>query len=134
MPGRRFSTRYWPVPSVIEVRTFSISAGLATSTVTPGRTAIDVSRTTPAIDAWAKAIAGTNVRRDASENRRKDFPMGADANSGVIDGQYRYSGSKTGLANLDPVSWTPHDRMVAGCRCHVSGDCRRARAWRRRQQ
>ena len=29
VPGRRFSTRYWPVSSVTADRTFSISAGLA---------------------------------------------------------------------------------------------------------
>ena len=52
-PGRRFSTRYCPASSVTTERTFSISAGLATSTVTPGSTAPDVSRTTPVIDAWA---------------------------------------------------------------------------------
>ena len=31
--------RYRPLPSVVAVRTFSISAGLAASTVTPGSTA-----------------------------------------------------------------------------------------------
>ena len=45
--------RYWPEPSVTAVRTFSMSAGLAASTVTPGSTAPDVSFTTPVIDAWA---------------------------------------------------------------------------------
>ncbi len=47
--------RYWPLPSVTAVRTFSISVGLAASTVTPGRTAPDASFTTPAIEAplWA---------------------------------------------------------------------------------
>ena len=43
VPGRRFSIRYCPVPSVTAERVFSISAGLAASTVTPGRTAPDVS-------------------------------------------------------------------------------------------
>ena len=38
------------VPSVVTERTFSISAGLAASTVTPGSTAPDVSLTTPASD------------------------------------------------------------------------------------
>src|SRR5262245_33367070 len=48
---------YRPCPSVTAVRTFSIKAGLATSTVTPGTTAPDVSRTTPAIaPVWAKDI------------------------------------------------------------------------------
>src|SRR5215467_705448 len=120
MPGRRFSTRYWPVLSVIEVRTFSISAGLETSTVTPGSTPIEVSRTTPAIEAWAKAIAGTNVRRHASESRRKDFPMVADANSGVTGGQYRYSGSRRDLRISIRYLGRPHDRIVAGRRRRFS--------------
>ena len=52
--------RYWPDPSVTAERTFSISAGLEASTVTPGNTAPEVSRTTPAIEAWANAAAGSN--------------------------------------------------------------------------
>jgi hypothetical protein len=44
---------YWPVPSVTTDRTFSIKAGLAASTVTPGRTAPEVSLTRPAMDACA---------------------------------------------------------------------------------
>ena len=44
VPGRRSTTRYWPEPSVVTDRTFSISAGLAASTVTPGSTAPDGSR------------------------------------------------------------------------------------------
>ena len=42
-----------PGAVVTAVRTFSISAGLAASTVTPGSTAPDVSATVPAIDACA---------------------------------------------------------------------------------
>ena len=38
--------RYWPVPSVTDVRDRSMSAGLDASTVTPGRTPPDASRTT----------------------------------------------------------------------------------------
>ncbi len=52
-PGRSSVMRYWPEPSVTAVRTFSMMAGLLASTVTPGRTAPDVSFTTPVIDAWA---------------------------------------------------------------------------------
>ena len=47
-----------PLASVTAVRTFSMSAGLAASTVTPGRTAPELSRTTPAIDACANATDG----------------------------------------------------------------------------
>src|SRR5678815_1132561 len=45
-------------------RTFSMSAGLEASTVTPGMTAPDVSRTTPAMfpgSAWAHAVAGSST-------------------------------------------------------------------------
>ena len=58
--------RYWPVPSVIDDRTFSISTELDASTVTPGRTAPEASLTVPVIEDWARANAGTktvNVRR-----------------------------------------------------------------------
>src|SRR5215831_20128965 len=54
--------RYCPLPSVIAVRTFSIRAGLEASTVTPGSTASDASRTTPARVACANAIAGLRNR------------------------------------------------------------------------
>src|SRR5687767_14027571 len=54
---------YWPEPSVTADRVFSISAGLAISTVTPGSTAPDVSLATPAIVAcWARAVAGSRGR------------------------------------------------------------------------
>ena len=53
MPGRRSTILYWPVLSVTTERTFSIREGLDASTVTPGRTAPDVSLTSPAIDACA---------------------------------------------------------------------------------
>jgi hypothetical protein len=43
--------RNCPLPSVVAVRTFSISAGLDASTVTPGNTAPDESRTVPVMDA-----------------------------------------------------------------------------------
>src|SRR5262245_5595421 len=62
VPGRRSTTLYWPVPSVTTDRTFSINAGLAASTVTPGRTAPDVSLATPAMDACADAAAGRTTR------------------------------------------------------------------------
>ena len=57
-PARRSTMRYWPLPSVVADRTFSISAGLAASTVTPGSTAPDGSLTMPVIDACAQAIDG----------------------------------------------------------------------------
>src|SRR5258705_10590709 len=50
--------RYWPASFVVTDRTFSISAGLDASTLTPGSTAPDVSRTTPVIDACAYKSEG----------------------------------------------------------------------------
>src|SRR5438067_3910256 len=48
---------YRPSPSVTTERTFSIRAGLAASTVTPGITAPDASRTTPEMPAACCAHA-----------------------------------------------------------------------------
>ena len=48
-----------PRSSVTAVRTFSMSAGLVASTVTPGNAAPEVSRVEPAIDAWAHADEGS---------------------------------------------------------------------------
>ena len=74
MRGRRCSIRYWPLLSETTVRTVSSRAGLAASTVTPGSTAPDVSRTTPVIDAWAYAIVGRTTidasRVNVSRTRR----------------------------------------------------------------
>src|SRR4051812_27327164 len=53
--------RYWPVLSVVTVRTFSMRTGLEASTVAPGSTAPDASFTTPASDACAQAIEGTST-------------------------------------------------------------------------
>src|SRR5215467_9596533 len=54
--------RYCPPESVVMLRTFSISAGLVTSTVTPGITASCASRTVPAIcPSCANAAAGTST-------------------------------------------------------------------------
>src|SRR6478735_9090673 len=54
--------RYRPFSSVIADFTFSISTGLAASTVTPGITAPDVSLTVPVNALWARATAGTRTR------------------------------------------------------------------------
>src|SRR5213078_4368917 len=45
-----------------------ISAGLETSTVTPGRTAPEASFTTPVMVAWANARAGTSTRSRNAPN------------------------------------------------------------------
>src|SRR5436190_18689512 len=68
VPGRRSTIRYWPVPSETAERVFSMRAGLATSTVTPGRTAPDVSFTTPVIDACANARVGNRTRHAKMPN------------------------------------------------------------------
>ena len=62
VPGRRSTIRYCPEPSVTASRVFSMSTGLDASTVTPGRTAPDESRTTPVMEACANATAGTSRR------------------------------------------------------------------------
>src|SRR5882672_11759938 len=54
--------RYWPVSSLTTDLTFSIKTGLAASTVTPGSTAPDVSRTTPVMAACAYAAAGNSKK------------------------------------------------------------------------
>src|SRR5262245_14966203 len=62
VPARRSTMRYCPAPSVTTDRLCSISDGLEASTVTPGRTAPDESRTTPVIDACcANAADGTRI-------------------------------------------------------------------------
>src|SRR5687767_14068287 len=53
--------RYTPPESLTTERTFSMRAGLLASTVTPGSTAPDESRTTPLIEACAKASDGTRA-------------------------------------------------------------------------
>src|SRR4029079_19008105 len=67
--------RYCPLPSVTALRTFSISAGLDASTVTPGRTAPDASLTTPAIEAplWAWAAQGLIVTTATATTNRACF-------------------------------------------------------------
>src|SRR5688572_1517064 len=56
--------RYWPLPSVTTVRAFSMSAGLAASTLTPGRMAPDESLTMPATAGWENA--GVESRSNAA--------------------------------------------------------------------
>ncbi len=77
VPGRRSRILYCPCESVTADRVCSISAGLATSTVTPGITAPVVSLTTPAIALCARAAFGTRrTKRNAPTNtRRTDRPI-----------------------------------------------------------
>src|SRR5688572_1992316 len=69
VPTGRLVIRYCPAASVVAVRTFSMSAGLVASTITPGMTPPCPSRTTPAI--WpccAKADSGRAIRNAANTN------------------------------------------------------------------
>src|SRR5262245_64300723 len=52
--------RYWPVASVTTVRVFSMSAGLDASTVTPGSTPPEASRTVPVSEPCANTEAGNS--------------------------------------------------------------------------
>jgi hypothetical protein len=69
--------RYCPVSSVTTDRTLSIRTGLAASTLTPGKTAPELSLTTPVIAACAEAVDGkskeTNTTRRAPEDRSITF-------------------------------------------------------------
>src|SRR5437764_182350 len=67
MPGRRSRILYRPEPSVTTVRTFSMRAGLDASTVTPGRTAPEVSFTVPAIAALAPLVCANAAGANTSE-------------------------------------------------------------------
>ena len=77
--------RYRPLSSVIADFTFSISTGLAASTVTPGITAPEVSFTVPVNTLCARASAGTRTRLASTKQERSYkkltrhlFPQSAD--------------------------------------------------------
>src|SRR5438045_1163987 len=59
--------RYCPDPSVTTVRTFSISAGLAASTVTPGKNAPDASLAAPAIVPSTCAYVDAEIASNAAQ-------------------------------------------------------------------
>src|SRR5438128_1123135 len=69
VPTGRLTTAYWPEPSVVAVRTLSMSAGLATSTDTPGSTAPVASLATPAIVPSVCAWPDAAMPRIRSTNR-----------------------------------------------------------------
>ena len=66
VPGRRSTMRNWPTPSVMATRIFSMRTGLAASTVTPGSTAPELSRTLPARVACANADIGRRITKARS--------------------------------------------------------------------
>jgi len=77
--------------SLIAMRTFSISASLDASTVTPGSTAPDVSLTTPEIEAWANAAEGRRISAAAAVPARNHcFIM---ASMGLGNRRHLYSRS-----------------------------------------
>src|SRR5438132_10734609 len=63
MPGRRSTILNWPWSSVRTVRIFSMRAGLAASTVTPGSTAPVTSFTAPAMLPFATVCARAAIGR-----------------------------------------------------------------------
>jgi S-formylglutathione hydrolase FrmB len=79
-PGAsRLLARYSPALSVTAERTFSIKAGLAASTVTPGATAPEESRTTPVRDACARVLLGirsskTSIAKYFTAMRMEESP------------------------------------------------------------
>jgi hypothetical protein len=70
VPGRKSTMLYRPWASVTTVRVRSISAGLVASTVTPGSTPPDVSRTTPAILLGTCAHAGAEINSSQPTDTR----------------------------------------------------------------
>src|SRR5580765_7870831 len=91
VPGGNSVSRYCPVPSVVAVRTFWIRAGLVTSTVTPGSTASDASRTTPASVACANAVAGMR-NRNPTRTVAADTLLISGASCGTYGGLARHAG------------------------------------------
>ena len=70
MPGRSATIEYVPEPLVTVERVFSISAGLDTSTVTPGSTPPDASLTVPEmVLVCADAITGVRTRASKTKQR-----------------------------------------------------------------
>jgi len=74
-PGRRSTMLYWPAPSVIALRAPSMSAGLATSTVTPGSTPPDESLTRPAMVLCAKEAAAVKDGKKLTRISRRSARM-----------------------------------------------------------
>src|SRR5262245_3177279 len=64
--------RYWPDASVTTDRTFSISAGLAASTLAPGSTAPEASLMTPVMAACAYTVEGKSKETNAITREPRD--------------------------------------------------------------
>src|SRR5439155_20072506 len=95
-PGRRSAMRYRPWVSVTAKRTFSINAGLAASTVTPGRTAPDESCTTPAMllapVPCAHAAAGAVSRPITISKSRGNFIISTSL-CPILSNRFHHSGA-----------------------------------------
>src|SRR6185295_6009477 len=127
VPGRRSITRYRPLLSVVTDRTFSIRAGLDASTVTPGRTAPDVSLTTPAMvplwSVWAdptaarpvmvatSKIATRTVCSFISAPKENDPGRSAHTSSGVAQ---ETPVRLVALVELKPIPQTSEERLERG--------------------
>src|SRR5262245_42865008 len=98
--------RNWPEPSVVAVLTFSIRAGLAASTVTPGSTAPEASLTTPVMEACAHATDGNrtkamNVKTQNELRRMARFSLFLFR---LCQHTRNSSGDLTGPATVSPVT------------------------------
>ena len=109
--------RYWPALSVTTVRTFSVSAGLAASTVTPGSTPPDASLTVPVRVPCANAKRRQRTS-DCGEQRNDVLQSHAWRLTPLRDSPavFRFTAERTfrliaatlGLPVYTKVSWTNH--------------------------
>src|SRR6516164_5052909 len=103
--------RYAPTPSVVVARTFSISAGLLVSTVTPGSTAPLESFTTPAIAPVCCADIATchsTAATAAAIHARLINPPCAGQTGEMSSMKEPYG---NGVAtHTDPEACTPHEK------------------------
>src|SRR6266540_6773912 len=105
-----------PSPSDTTVRTFSISAGLAASTVTPGSTAPEVSLTRPAIALCDCACAGL-VRRREQRTATTVAPSGP---TRTIVASLRSSRNDTPTGYLDREYIPPPRKVNTGVRARYT--------------
>src|ERR1700681_184276 len=113
---------YWPRPSVTAVRTFSISAGLAASTVTPGTRAPVVSLATPAmvpVCASAAAWPSPTYARAAATPILPNLLMLSSTPHAARNPGGHLTGLRLGqLLRNDDVDWR---FRRFGCRIHPVG-------------
>src|SRR5688572_32054695 len=116
--------RYRPLLSVTAVRTFSIRAGLAASTVTPGSTAPEVSRTSPATVACAHAAAGSITDRvtpnRVSTTRRISMPPWFSEIPRVLRRPRPLTRGAQASSGEVPFAWTTAHYPSGHSRCQVT--------------